>query len=434
MNRPKVLFIDDETDILSAFRRLFRKEPYDITVTSDPDEALDALSRDEYAVIVSDYRMPQLTGNQLLRMVREVAPYTIRIILTGYADKTAAIDAINDGGVYEFLSKPWDDAALRSTIRRAVEQYKLETENRTLHQMTQEKNAELEELTQRLEEKVIERTAEISALNNALRAGFMRSVQVMAELAEMHNHVLGSHSRRVAELSLEIAKSLALSDDECMQIEVGATLHDIGMMGVPEAILRKPRNTLTRDERNALRQHVVCGENIARMVPGIKQACDFIRHHHEHFDGTGYPDGLRGSAIPLGARIIAVANSYDTTLNSRDSYSAVTPNAAVSVIERRAGTIFDPDIVSALVHCLDGGKRALDDGIELQVHYRDLAPGMVLSRPIYTDNNTLLIAKDVCLDDKRIQHFAQYAESNPLADEIYVYRPANDDGGERTSG
>src|SRR5690606_3572118 len=183
-------------------------------------------------------------------------------------------------------------------------------------ELSERQNEELKELNENLKQKVMERTWEVLRLNQKLERSFMGAVQAMARLGEMHSRFIGSHANRLAMMSKEIATQLGVSGKDLMQIEVAATLHDIGKTLINPLILKKPEHALTDDERMILREHPVQGEAIVRMVPNNEDAAGYVRHHHERFDGKGYPDGRIATEIPLGSRIIAVANAYDKLLNS----------------------------------------------------------------------------------------------------------------------
>ena len=207
---PKVIFIDDEPQILKAFVRLFRKDDIDLFTTTSPEEVCDLVQTETVALIVSDQRMPEMEGTKLLEHVRDLSPATIRIILTGYADKEAAIEAINQGSVYRFLTKPWNDDELRNEVKRAIDEYTLRQENRRLQELTLSQNEELRDLNQNLELKVKERTEKVTLLNQQLKQGFIGSIRAMAQLGEMHSSDLGEHAKRVTVITGHDCKAARL--------------------------------------------------------------------------------------------------------------------------------------------------------------------------------------------------------------------------------
>lgn len=422
MSVPKVLFVDDEKNVLSSIQRLMHKEEFNVTVTDSPEEALCYLADDSYSVIVSDQRMPSMDGSKLLGKAREISPDTIRIILTGYADTEAAIEAINRGAVYRFLTKPWNDEEMRLLIRQAVSQFELVAENKRLHELTKKQNEELKDLNQNLEQKVQERTREISGLNQELQKSFLGSIKVMAGLAEMHSSVIGNHSKRVALICKEVAEKMGLSGDELLHVDLASMLHCIGKIGVPSAILNKSESELKKGEREIIQRHVIQGEAIVRMVPGLENVARYIRHHHENFDGSGYPDRLRGEYIPLGSRIIAVVDAYDKALNTRTVFESTTPQKALQSVLTRSSTFYDPGVLTVLQGCLSENRLETNDGVEVEVRVEDLREGMVLSRELRTSRGVLLLPRESVIKQSHLAHIQKYHESDPFVEGIFVCR------------
>lgn len=422
MTLPRVLFVDDESNILQSVRRVMRKSDVELETTTSPEEALQLVDRHRFAVVVSDQRMPGMGGVELLEKVRVASPDTIRIILTGYADVQASVDAINKGAVYRYLQKPWEDDDLRATVKQGVDQYLLLQENRRLQELTERQNEELKDLNENLKQKVMERTWEVLRLNQQLEGSFMGAIHAMARIGEMHSRVVGSHAKRVALVSVELAKELGMNGRELSQVEIAAMLHDIGKTVINPIILKKPDHELDHAERAVMREHPVQGEAIVRMVPNNDEAATFVRHHHECFDGTGYPEERRASEIPLGARIIAVANAYDKLLNSSTSFTSTTPQKAVQLVEARAGTDFDPAVVEALRHVVREIEAQMTNGYEVEIGLRDLQPGMVLSRDLRTDDGRLLAQKNHAVEPAQITSLRRVAAKEPLMQGIYVYR------------
>lgn len=463
---PKILFIDDEPHILKAFVRLFRKDNFDVITTSSPTEVCELVKNEQFALIVSDQRMPELEGTKLLEQVRELSPNTIRIILTGYADKDAAIEAINQGSVYRFLTKPWNDDELRNEIKRAIDEFSLRLENKRLQELTLSQNEELRDLNQNLETKVKERTEKVTLLNQQLKQGFIGSIRAMAQLGEMHSSDLGEHSKRVTVMTGQIAKQLGLSMEELFQINSAALLHDIGKIELPDNLLAKPYNKLIPVEQRQVQNHVIMGEKITQMVPSLEKAAVLIRHHHERFDGRGYPDGLKGEEIPLGSRIIFVADYYDHLVNSKSGTQAKSPEAILKSMNQLSGTCFDPQILSALHQYLlpEDHKSELLDYLntqsvnepppvsqiqpkatvetshsqntefesvteaeidvtveqDIRVRPYELKLGMTLSRDLFSNNGALLLPRNTELGERHLESLKSLSLANPISDRIFV--------------
>src|SRR4030067_3039519 len=250
-----VLLVDDEENILNALNRTFRKESYRIMTARSGLEGLSVIERERITLVLSDHRMPGMEGVEFLSEVRKKSPETIRLMLTGYADMRAVMNAINQGEVYRFITKPWDDEEIRLIVRDAIHHYDLIIENRELHSLAQRQNIELKDLNNNLEKKVSERTREVEVLYKDLEQNFIDFVRVFMGLLELKSRHLGSHCKRVAALSRRLSERLDLKPDEKLDIEVASLLEDIGTPGFPEKMLRKKPSELDPVEKALLQQH-----------------------------------------------------------------------------------------------------------------------------------------------------------------------------------
>jgi response regulator RpfG family c-di-GMP phosphodiesterase/HD-like signal output (HDOD) protein len=316
----KIMVVDDEPANLRLLERLFRRD-YQVITASSGDEALELLNQHDVSVLVSDQRMPGMTGIELLKRSAEFRPHMVRIILTGYTDVGALVEAINCGHVYKYVTKPWSNDDLRLTVERALQ-----------HHETNKSRSELEQVNLRL--------------NVRLQESKQGIVRIISDALEAKDEHLCGHARRVSGLSTAIGRRMRLDIQSIEQISLAAFMHDLGKLGTPDSILLKP-GTLTSGEREVMQQHAVRGARMFAGVPDMHEVADAVRYHHENFDGTGYPEGLRGEQIPLSARIISVADVYDTLRNPRPFREAYTHDSAVRQLERLAGTQFDPQVVDA---------------------------------------------------------------------------------------
>jgi len=295
----KVLFVDDEQNILKALERLFADEPYETEFCNDPLEALKRVAEKEYAVVVSDHRMPQMEGIAMLGAIRQKKPDISRIVLTGYADMKSVLSAINDGNVYQFITKPWDDSALKLAVKQGLEHYRLIAENRELLELTRAQNIQLEEWNHKLEKRVADRTEEIQKLLIRLRHNFCQLVQVMLDVMELFDPYLAGHSRRVAELVVNIGKHLDLSDEKISRLETAAKLHDIGLLSLPRSLIGVRQSLLSPTDSALLQKHTRMGKELLGHIEELEQVATIIYHHHENWDGSGYPEKLSEEQIPL---------------------------------------------------------------------------------------------------------------------------------------
>lgn len=413
----KVIFIDDEIGILNSIKRVFRKSEFEVIVTENPEDVFQHIQDTPVALVVSDQRMPKMEGVQVLEKVKELSPNTVRMMLTGYADIQAATHAINKGGIFRFLTKPWDESDLRQAIQHGIDQYRLITENIRLQALTKNQNAELKDLNENLEKKVYERTEQITKLNRELKVSFMGSIKMMDKLAQVHNPTIGSHAKRVTKLLIPLAKKMGMDSNELFEVQVAALLHDIGKIGVPSGILEKDLEKLNPEEKNELRKHVIQGEILASEIPNLGNAPKIIRHHHEYYNGKGYPDQLSGDQIPLGSRLIAVVDAYDKILNMGEQFGSENSDRALEFLTENAGIFFDPEIVDALKEYLN----KTNDG-EMEVGINELLPGMQLSRNVKSSEGKNLAGKDWVLKDSTIEKIQAWLRNDPHINSVYVYR------------
>jgi response regulator RpfG family c-di-GMP phosphodiesterase len=356
----------------------------------------------------------------------------VRILLTGYADLNASIDAINRGGVFRYLTKPWDDNELTAIVSQAADNYNLTAENQRLQDLTERQNSELTTLNEELEDRVARRTEQVRGLVTRLEETLGGTSEVLGTLAEKHSPTLGNHGRRVATLSMKLAEHLQVEDDDLFQLRFAATLHDIGKIGISQKILTRERSAQTGIEKELLDQHVIHGEELVASIPNMETAAMFVRHHHELLDGTGFPDRLTGDAIPLGARIIAVASAFDNLMNSRKDYHESCPDEALAAVRKNALSSFDPTVVDALANCLSTtNPDELSRESDVDMNPCDLVEGLVLTRDLTSSRGLLLLAAGTQLTEDSITLIRRFRRD--ALDGVFVERRKSENDGESTT-
>ncbi len=316
VRRHQVLVVDDEVANIRLLNRVL-SDDYDIFMAQSGAEALQILKEEPISLIITDQRMPNMTGVQLLEQSLMVRPDAIKILLTGYSDVQALIDAINAGHVYKYVSKPWDADELKLTVRRALETYELKENNDVLMHDLKYALSQLEELS----------TGAIRALADALDAKC--------------DYTAG-HSLRVSRFAVMIGRALGLSNDHLKDLELAGILHDIGKIGVPESILWKP-SKLTEEEREIMSKHPVKSAQIIGEMRGLARTREYVLHHHEFMDGSGYPDHLKGEDIP-----------YRQSIGHK---------AAIEELRKKKGSQFDPVIVDTLIKLLGENHELLSESV-----------------------------------------------------------------------
>lgn len=325
-NRENILIVDDEPTIRRLLRRKLVESGYECLEAGDAKQALDKLKDTMVSVVILDITMPGKPGTELLPQIKAGYPEAAVIMATATTDINTAIQCMKQGA-YDYITKPFnlDDVVL--SIGRALERKKLELTIR--------------EYRQHLEEKIEEQAGRI-------RASFLNAIRALAYALEAKDKYTSGHSQRVADISVAIAKELGLPKESVDKIVLAGLVHDIGKIGIPEFILKKP-HPLSEEEIQQIQRHPEIGERILAPIAGDEQILEVIRSHHSHFDGTGYPGGLKGYQIPLGARILAIADAFEAMTSARPYREAISDEEAFSEIERGKGTQFDPEVVEAFL-------------------------------------------------------------------------------------
>ena len=411
---PTLLFVDDEPSILSSLQRLFRPKGYKILTAESGETGLAALDAQRVDLVISDMRMPKMDGAQFLEKVRQKTPETMRLLLTGYADITSTIDAINRGEIYRHISKPWDDNDILLIVKKALEHKALRGENQRLLALTQRQNDELKDLNSGLEKRIQERTSEIEQVNSflklandRLKQNFLVSIKVFSGLIELREGAVAGHARRVADMARRIAKRMALPIQAQQDVFVAALLHDIGKIGFSDELLSKPTSKLVNEDLVGYRKHALSGEAALMPLVELQGVAKIIRSHHERFDGEGFPDGLLGSAIPLGASILAVANDYDGFQIGILTARRYTADEAKILLQQGNGKRYDPKVIDAFLDVI--GKPHEDVGRYRELPASELMPGMVSGKDILSRDGSLLLAADYVLDAIIVRQIQTYA-------------------------
>jgi putative two-component system response regulator len=300
-----VLFVDDEKSILSSIDRVFIDSDIRILWAENAQKALDIITQEEIAVIVSDNQMPGMSGIDLLSKVKEIAPDTFTILITAYADLDTAVEAINNGEVFRFIIKPWQNGSLIKAVQDALEQY---------------------------------------SIVKALRSSDENTLLSLAEAVELKDGYTRGHCERVAEYALMIASELHLKDETIKAIRHGSWLHDCGKIGVPENILNKD-GPLDPDEFEIIKNHPKWGADVVRKAAISELIINIIHFHHERYDGSGYPTGLKADEIPFEVRIVTVADVYDALTTNRPYRDKYSIDKAMGIMQIMRGSVFDPDIL-----------------------------------------------------------------------------------------
>jgi putative nucleotidyltransferase with HDIG domain len=349
-----VLFVDDEVNILKALQRLLRSEHMNVLCASRAQEALELLDKQPCQVVVTDQRMPEMSGVDLLSQVRQRFPDIVRMMLTGYTEMDVAVDAINRGEIYRLITKPWNDDELRATIRQAFDHSDLKNEIKRLNQVTREQNFKLQDMNRNLEGKVRDRTKQVAEKHQELRTAYIQTIRALAEAVDAKDAYTRGHSERVGVYASKITREMGFQKEFIERVYIAGLLHDVGKIGVRDAVITKP-DRLTPEEYAEIKQHPTIGAKILEPVDFLSDVAPCVRHHHEWYDGSdrGYPDRLSGDAIPLPSRIILVADTVEAMTSDRPYRKALPLDIVYTELTKYSGSQFDPACVSAFLSLLD---------------------------------------------------------------------------------
>jgi len=327
---PRILIVDDEAEITEILADLL-SEDYDCSRAGSAEEALTRLRDDEFQLVISDITMPGMSGLDMIPHVKEIAPDTVVVMISGMQTVESAISALRVGA-FDYLMKPFDLRQVEAVVKRALEHHDLVVAKQRYEN--------------HLEELVEQRTAELDRALNSLEGAYRSTLKALTAALETRDSETHGHSERVVSYSLRLGREYGLSSAEMKALEFGSLLHDIGKIGVPDSILRKPAK-LTEEEWVRMREHPLHGQQILRGIEFLQGASRVVAQHHEKWDGTGYPLGLRNEDIDICARIFAVADAFDAITSDRVYRRGKPYEAAAQELDDWAGRQFDPKVVEA---------------------------------------------------------------------------------------
>jgi putative nucleotidyltransferase with HDIG domain len=361
--KHSILIVDDEDSILNVFKRILADGDYEIHTASNGLEGLNKLhtAQRPYSLIISDQKIPMMSGVQFFTQAKDIFPDAVRILLTGYADTAAVIDAINKGGVHLYFTKPWHEEELLLHIKQSFSKVEILQENKRLIELIKNKNDELLKLNKTLEKRTKDKTDDLLAQAEKLKESYKKSqiildgiVKTLSKIIETRDPYTSGHEDQVARIACKIAKEMKLSEEQIAAIRVAATLHDIGKISVPSEILTKP-GRLSDLEREIIKTHCKVARDIIINIEFPYPVAEIIFQHHERMDGSGYPRGLKGDKIAIEARIIGTADVIDAMASYRPYRPALGVDAAIEEIIKFRGIIYDSTVVDA---CLKIYKSA----------------------------------------------------------------------------
>jgi response regulator RpfG family c-di-GMP phosphodiesterase len=412
----RILVVDDQKQMRVLLQATLESAGYAVETVEEAPLALEYVRAEEFAVVISDYQMEPMDGLEFLKAVRDIHPQCSRIMVTAFADVGLMTSAIEHGEICRFLVKPWEREALLKAVHEAYQRYRDTCQEATLELNAAAANEELKKVNASLAKQLVQgedQKRELERLNGALQQDLQRSVELCLHALETFYPTLGVTARRVRALCSAMGEDLKLPPRQRRTLEASALLYDIGLLGMrPDLINRWLKNpqTLSDAEKSLVERHPVLGQELVPFTEDLKDMGVIIRAHHERYDGTGYPDGLRGEDIPWLARLLAVAIGYAERQNDGQD--------ALRAVSARAGTEFDPEAVRELVRSF---PQAVLPRPQRGVLVAELKPGMVLASNVYNSQGMLIIPGDRPLNENWIAKLKAHDRVSPLNLSLQVY-------------
>lgn len=388
-----VLLVDDEESILNSLRRLLRGQPYDVVLATSGAQALEIMATRPIDLVMSDARMPGMDGATLLAEVHRRYPATGRILLTGYADLTTIIKAINDGQIHRYISKPWNDEELQLVLQQTLEHQRLE-------RLARDQTEQLKLLNATLEKRVAARTAELQQTADMLdlaydelKRSYVTGTEVFSLLANLRLPKDKQTNRALIELIRVYCAAQSMDESSTRDLTMAAALYNIGKLSWTDSMMVAPSDKLHSTDRGLYREYPGQSESLLMTLEPMKDAARIIRHHQERWDGTGFPDHLKGDTIPPGSRLLKLAVDFIELQKGLILERHLNSDEALLYIRKYAGRLYDPALVEDFVQACATflSDVTLGDPTVKVLTTRELEAGMVLARNLNADNGMLLL-------------------------------------------
>ena len=419
----QVLCVDDEQNILRAIKRALFSLDVDLTLADSGEKALAVMKEKPIHVVISDMKMPGMTGAELLEQVAAHYPDTFRVVLTGFADIDATIKAVNQGRIHRYLQKPWDNQELINTIEEGLERIKLKDENARLQKLTKLQNAKLKEVNNSLEQVVQKRTKQIKAALRRIEQRNGALEQVLFNVISINPDIDGKFAIEVSELATKLANQLECSKEETNVIRYACLIGELGLLGLKPEHYRPAFNKLSYQQQKNYLSQTKLAKTILAPAEHLREVSDILEYQFEYYNGAGLYK-LVATQIPIGARILAVARDYWRMVSGRITGQPMTPIEARVELKKHRNTRYDGNVLDILLNTKDIDKPSY---IENRLSTEELKPGMVLSKNLYNESHILLLPEGHVFTDATIAKLAQYEREHNRFFYIAVERNGMED-------
>ncbi|WP_415911883.1 HD domain-containing phosphohydrolase [Neptuniibacter sp. QD37_11] len=416
-----ILLVDDEQAVLNSLKRLLRPLRCKVLTTVSPVEALDMLRENSVDILVSDMRMPEMGGEEFLEKAAKEFPDVERIVISGYAEAQAAIDAINRGKVSRFLLKPWEDSDVLKMVEKGFQLAGLQKENERLQQETKEKNEELEALNRSLDHKVQERTRQLKMANDRIKESYRSVVRMFStQIARRLGIKATKENSKLNQLLVAVASKTGVEGQELKQLYYAWQLRQIGKLSFSDDLIKNPYLAMNTEQQRTFQQHPLLAQAALLLVKPLYPAGQIILQHKEYLDGSGFPKGLCGDQISIRAQVLCVVNDYVemiTGLYDERQYSTM---EAITYMQSTAPERYNQQVVNILAEVVEGLSKTGDVLNDKKVLSDQVRKGMKLSRDLISREGILLLSAGQVLDDVSIERIREMEFNLEEALEIYV--------------
>jgi len=431
-DKPKVLLVDDEESILNSLRRLLRGQPYELLLATSGGQALEIMEQHSIDLVMTDARMPNMDGATLLARIHQLYPTTTRILLTGYADMPTIIKAINEGKIHRYISKPWSDEEMLLTLRQSLAHQYSERERQRLEQLTRLQNDQLKSLNITLEKHVAARTAELQQTADMLdlayeelKHSYVTGTEVFSLLANLRLPPAKQTNRQIIELVRVYCKLHGLDEGTSRDLTMAAALYNIGKLSWTDSMMTAPADLLHHSDRERYRGYPKQSESLLMTLDPMKDAARLILHHQERWDGSGFPDRLKGEAIPFGSRLLKLAVDFIELQRGLILERQMNSDEALVYIRSYAGRLYDPELVEDFIQVCAAylSDVSLADPSVKVLTTREVAAGMILARNLNADNGMLLLNAGKVLNGPLVEKLIAFEAMEGAKYSIFVKVP-----------
>jgi len=427
-----LLIVDDEPNVISSLQRTLRNRPFRVVGATSGADAIALMKSDPADLVICDSRMPEMDGPTVLSEIQRRWPDCMRILLTAYDDHAQTIKAINEGKIFRYISKPWDDRALTLAIEQALGFQHIQRDRARLQQLTQQQNIELQVANTRLEARVQERTAELKEAadllgqaNENLQHAYVTATEVFSSLLSQRLPRSRKTNNEVIALVRAFAKSQNYDQKFSRDLAMAAALYNLGKLTWNDALIALPPEMMSREQRDQYRHYPQTGERLLMAMEPAQDAALIIRHHQERWDGGGFPDGLSGDAIPLGSRILKLAVDF-VEMQMGMIFSRKVPHDEMVVnMPKYAGRLYDPLLCAPFIDVVKSVQEEAEkpDNSIVEHNTASLRPNMIIARNLHAQNGTLLLKEGAIITQRLIDKLQDFEDIEDTKYKIFIMQP-----------